>query len=161
MSPRLTPPVFTAAPKPAMTPQPIRPAASGRAAGSTLTAWPAATSVFSAKAPIPSAGDRGVPSARVIGWVAFRLSKQYQGRPRRHERHVPARRPPGHDHVVAGRHVGHPLPDRFDHAGRLVAEQEGKVVVDRPLAVVEVGVADPARPATADQYLARARVRAP
>ncbi len=81
--------MLTAAPNPAMIPHPIRPAASGRAAGSTLTAWPAATRVFSAKAPMPSAGDRGVPSVRVIGDAALALSKQYQGRPRRQERHWP------------------------------------------------------------------------
>ena len=39
----------------------------GDAAGSTFVAWPAATNVFSANAPMPSAGDSGVPSARVIG----------------------------------------------------------------------------------------------
>ena len=74
---------------PAMTPQPSRPTASGRAAGSTLVHWPAATRVFSAKAPIPSAGDSGVPSASVIFWVALWVAKQYQGRPRRHARHSP------------------------------------------------------------------------
>src|SRR5207253_10927812 len=66
LSPRDTPPVSTAAPKPAMIPHPIRPAASGRAAGSIFTAWPAATNVSSANAPIPNAGDRGVPSINVI-----------------------------------------------------------------------------------------------
>ena len=38
---------------------------------------------------MPRAGERGVPSARVIGWEAFRLEKQYQGAPRRQERQVP------------------------------------------------------------------------
>ncbi len=88
VSPRVTPPVFTAAPKPAMTPQPMRPAAAGPAAGSTFTAWPAATRVSSVNAPMPRAGLSGVPS-RVIFWVALALSKQYHGRPRRHDRHVP------------------------------------------------------------------------
>ena len=37
-SPRPTPPVFIAAPRPAITPQPRRPAAVGDAAGSTLVA---------------------------------------------------------------------------------------------------------------------------
>ena len=89
VSPRCTSPVFIAAPRPAITPQPMRPAASGRAAGSTFTAWPEATSVFSANAPMPSAGESGVPSVRVIGCVALRLSKQYQGRPRRQDRQLP------------------------------------------------------------------------
>ena len=38
---------------------------------------------------MPRAGLSGVPSARVIFWVALALSKQYQGRPRRHDRHRP------------------------------------------------------------------------
>ena len=68
-----------------------------------------------------------------------------------------ARGPPGQHHVVAGRHVGHPLADRLDRAGRFVAEEEGEVVVDRPLAVVEVGVAHPAG-LDRDQGLARAGI---
>lgn len=88
-SPRPTPPVFRAAPRPAITPQPSSPAAAGAAAGSTFVHWPAATSVFSANAPIPSAGDSGVPSSRVIDWVALCVLKQYQGRPRLQARQVP------------------------------------------------------------------------
>ena len=78
-----------AAPMPAITPQPSSPTASGRAAGLTLVHWPAATSVRSAKAPMPRAGERGVPSASVIFWVALCVAKQYQGRPRRQARHSP------------------------------------------------------------------------
>ena len=52
---------------------------------------------------------------------------------------------PVEDHVVAGRDARDVGPDRFDGAGGLVAEQERKVVVDAALAVVEVGVAHPAR----------------
>ncbi len=88
-SPRETAPVFRTAPRPAMTPQPSRPATSGRTDGSTLVHWPACTSVFSAKAPMPSAGESGVPSSRVIGWAALWVLKQYQGRPRRQARHCP------------------------------------------------------------------------
>jgi hypothetical protein len=89
VSPGRTPAVLTIAPNPVITPQPIRQAASGGTAGSTLTAWPAATRQTSAKAPMPMAADSGVPSSRVIFWLALRLSKQYQGRPRRQERHCP------------------------------------------------------------------------
>ena len=78
-----------AAPSPAITPQPSSPAAVGDAAGSTFVAWPAATSVFSANAPMPSAGESSVPSASVIFCVALCVLKQYQGRPRRQERHSP------------------------------------------------------------------------
>ena len=60
-----------AAPMPAITPQPRRPAAVAGAAGSTLVHCPAATRVLSAKAPMPSAGDSSVPSASVIFWEAL------------------------------------------------------------------------------------------
>ena len=128
-----------------MTPQPSSPTASGRADGSTLVHWPAATSVLSAKAPMPSAGESGVPSASVIFCVALWVAKQYHGRPRRHDRHSPhtarqlrTTKSPGATPVTSG-------PDRLDHAGRLVAEQEGELVVDAALAVVQVGVAHAAR----------------
>ena len=88
-SPGPTWPVNMAAPRPAMTPHPSSPTASGRAAGSTFVHWPAATSVLSAKAPMPRAGERGVPSASVISCVALWVEKQFQGRPLRHDRHSP------------------------------------------------------------------------
>ena len=71
VSPRATLPVLIAAPRPAITPQPSRPATSGGAAGSTFVHWPAATSVFSANAPMPSAGESSVPSSSVIFCVAL------------------------------------------------------------------------------------------
>ncbi len=78
--PRVIPPVLMAAPMPAITPQPSRPTAAGRASGSTLVHCPAATRVFSAKAPMPSAGDSSVPasgpSASVIRCVALWVLKQ-------------------------------------------------------------------------------------
>src|SRR3954454_19343239 len=88
-SPRPTLPVLSAAPNPAITPQPSRPAAAGRATGSTLVHWPLATRVLSRKAPIPSAGDSSVPSSSVIFCVALAVLKQYQGRPRLQARHCP------------------------------------------------------------------------
>ncbi len=78
-----------AAPSPAITPQPSNPAAVGDADGSTFVAWPAATNVFSANAPMPSAGESSVPSGSVIFCVALCVAKQYQGRPRRQARHSP------------------------------------------------------------------------
>ena len=134
-----------AAPRPAITPHPSSPAASGRRRGSTFVAWPAATSVFSANAPMPSAGDSAVPSASVIFCVALCVAKQYHGRPRRHDRHSPhtARqlritKSPGATSVTSG-------ADGLDDARGLVAEQEREVVVDAALAVVQVGVAHAAR----------------
>lgn len=89
LSPLPTWPVLSAAPSPAITPQPSRPAAAGLARGSTFVHWPAATSVLSTNAPMPSAGVKGVPSARVIFCAALWVSKQYHGRPRRQARHRP------------------------------------------------------------------------
>src|SRR6185436_3967324 len=60
-SPRPTLPVLIAAPMPATTPQPSSPAVVAGTSGSTLVHCPAATNVFSTKAPIPSAGDSTVP----------------------------------------------------------------------------------------------------
>ena len=87
--PRETLPVFSAAPRPAITPQPSRPTAAARADGSTLVHCPAATRVFSAKAPMPSAGDSSVPSSSVIFWVALCVLKQYHGSPRLQARQSP------------------------------------------------------------------------
>ena len=87
-SPRPTSPVSMAAPRPAITPQPSRPATSGFTSADTLVHCPAATRVFSAKAPMPSAGDSGTPSS-VIFCVALKVLKQYCGRPRRQLRHSP------------------------------------------------------------------------
>ena len=70
-SPRVTGAVLSAAPRPAITPQPSRPATSGGTAGSTLVHWPAATRVLSTKAPMPSAGERTVPSSSVIFCLAL------------------------------------------------------------------------------------------
>ena len=81
--------VLTAAPQPAMTPQPSRPAAAGSALGSTLVHWPSWTSVLSLNAPMPSAGESSVPSLSVIFWVALWVLKQYCERPRRQARHSP------------------------------------------------------------------------
>ncbi len=153
----MTPPVLIAAPMPAITPQPSRPATSGAASALTFVHWPAATSVFSTNAPMPSAGESAVPSASVIFCVALWVAKQYQGRPRRHARHWPqtARqlrmtKSPGATSVT-------PSPTARHDAGSLVAEQEREVVVDAALAVVQVGVADAAR-LDVDERLAGAGV---
>src|SRR3546814_6702529 len=51
---------------------------------------------------------------------------------------------PVQDDEVTGGDAGDVRPDGLHDAGRLVAEQEGELVVDPALAVVQVGVADPA-----------------
>ena len=87
--PRVTPPVLIAAPMPAITPHPSRPATAGSAAASTFVHWPEWTSVFSANAPMPNAGESSVPSSRVIFCAALWVLKQYQGSPRSQARHCP------------------------------------------------------------------------
>ena len=114
-SPRPTSPVSMAAPRPAITPQPSSPATSGFTSADTLVHWPAATSVFSAKAPMPSAGDsgdaveghllRGVEGGEAVPGPAP------AARPA-----LAAHRPPVEDHEVAGRDVGDVGPDGLDHA---------------------------------------------
>ena len=83
--------------------------------------WPAATSVFSAKAPMPSAGASSVPSVRVIFWVASKLAKQNHVRPRLQPDRC-RRRPAVEDHVVAGRQCAYAIADRFDDASGFVSE---------------------------------------
>ena len=68
-----------------------------------------------------------------------------------------AHRPPVQDDEVAWRDARDVRADRLDDTRGLVAEQEGEIVVDAPLAVVQVGVADPAG-LHGDQGLARAGV---
>ena len=75
-------------------------------AGSTFTHWPAATSVSSAKAPMPSAGDSGVPSASVIVCVALARVEAVPGPAPPAGAARAARRPPGDDDVVAGGDAG-------------------------------------------------------
>ena len=107
---------------------------------------------------MPSAGDSSVPSVSVIFWVALWVLKQYCGLPLRQARHCPqtARqfritKSPGATSVTPG-------PTALDHAGRLVPEQERELVADAALAVVQVGVADPAG-LHRDHRLARAGCR--
>src|SRR5699024_5628285 len=91
-SPSFTSPVLIAAPTPAMTPQPNRPTAaycSGARYPSIFVHCPAATSVFSANAPIPNAGSSGAPSSNVIFCLAVWVAKQYHGSPRLHARQSP------------------------------------------------------------------------
>ncbi len=71
LSPRVTPPVLIAAPSPAITPQPSNPATWAGASAETFVHWPAATSVLSRNAPMPSAGDSSVPSLSVIFCLAL------------------------------------------------------------------------------------------
>jgi hypothetical protein len=71
---------------------------------------------------------------------------------------LPTDRAPVEDHEVPRRDLGDTLADGLDDPGGLVAEQERELVVDPALAVVQVGVADPAGLDLHDG-LARTRVR--
>ena len=93
---------------------------------------------------MPSAGDSSVPSSSVIFWVALWVAKQYQGSPRLQARHSPQTARQFRTTKSPGRHRGDAVADGLDDARGLVAEQERELVVDAALAVVQVGVADPA-----------------
>src|SRR5690606_3964713 len=67
---------------------------------------------------------------------------------------LPADRAPVEDHEVAGCDIADAVADRLHHSRGLVAEQEGEVVADAALLVVEIGVAHPAGLDT-DDRLAR------
>ena len=128
-----------------MTPQPSSPTAAARASGSTFVHWPAATSVFSAKAPMPSAGESSVPSSQghLLGGVVG--GEAVPGLAARAGPTAAADGAPVEDHEVARRDVGDALAHRLHDPRRLVPEQEREVVVDPALPVVQVGVADAAR----------------
>ena len=86
-----------------------------------------------------------MPSVRVIGCAALCVLKQYQGLPRRQARQLPqtarqfsTTKSPGATSVT-------PVAHLFHDARGLVPEQEGEVVADAALAVVQVGVAHAAR----------------
>ena len=157
-SPRPTWPVLIAAPIPAITPQPSSPATSGFAAGLTFVHCPECTRVFSMKAPMPSAARELLARLQrhllrgVVGVEAV------PGRAAATRPAGAADRAPVEDHEVARRDVDHALADGLDDPGGLVAEQEREVVVDPALAVVQVGVAHPAR-LHLHHDLARPRIR--
>ena len=105
---------------------------------------------------MPSAGDSGWPSS-VMGWVALNVEKQYHGLPLRHDRHEPhtarqlsTTKSPGSTDVTSG-------PTASTTPAASWPSRNGKVVVDRALAVVQVGVADAAR-LHVDQRFTRTRV---
>ena len=98
------------------------------------------------------------PSASVIFWVALWVAKQYCGSPRLQARQSPQTARQLRITKSPGATLGDVVADRLDDAGGLVAEQEREVVVDAALAVVQVGVADPAR-LDLHHGLARTRVR--
>ena len=84
--------------------------------------WPAATSVFSAKAPMPSAGATSDPSVRVIFWVAVRTRQSSTTDDRACSRTGAADGPQVEDHVVAGRQCVYAIANRFDDASGFVSE---------------------------------------
>ena len=86
-------------------------------------------------------GRSGVPSASVICCVALWVAKQYQGRPRRQARHSPHTARQLRTTKSPGATWSRPGPTASTTPGGLVAEQEGEVVVDAALPVVQVGVA--------------------
>ena len=147
VSPRPTPPVFTRRAEAGHHAAAEQPGGLGpRRAGRPSSHWPGGDERLLGEGADAErrATARCRPSS-VIFWVALCVVKQYQGRPRRQERHSPhtarqlrTTKSPGATPVTSG-------ADRLDDPGGLVAEQEREVVVDAALAVVQVGVAHAAR----------------
>ena len=152
--PRPTPPVLIAAPSPAITPQPNRPTAAGRAVGSTFVHCPAATRVFSMNAPTPEPGELGAVGQRhllrrVVGVEAVpRLTASAGRQSPQTARQLSTTKSPGSTSVT-------PSPTDSTSPRRFMPEQEREVVVDATFAVVQVRVAHPAR-LNLDQHLTRA-----
>ena len=158
--PRVTAPVLIAAPMPAITPQPSRPTAAGARRRVDLGALAGRDQgLLGEGADARAPGDSSVAVlerhllGRVVGGEAVPRLAAVAGPA------VAADRAPVEDHEVTRRDAGDVRADRLDHAGGLVAEQEREVVVDPALAVVQVGVADPAG-LHLHHRLARAGVRA-
>ena len=89
-----------------------------------------------------------------MGCRAFLLAKQYQGRPRTHERQGapayaratgPAGSPPGDDYEVSGGDTVHSISNLLNNSRHFVAKQKWKVVVYCTLPVVKVGMTYPTR----------------
>jgi hypothetical protein len=82
--------------------------------------WPAATSVFSAKAPMPSAGASSVPSVRVIFWsvqageAVPRTTAPAAGEVPQTARQLRI--------MQSGRQCVYAIADRFDDASGFVSE---------------------------------------
>ena len=145
LSPRVTPPVLMAAPMPAITPQPSRPAVAAGMAGLTLVHWPGGDQrLLRERADAQRRGQHGAVLQRhLLGRV---VGVEAVPRPAAAAGAAPAaHRAPVQDDEVAGRHVGHVRAHGVDHAGRLVAKEVREVVADAALLVVQVGVAHPAR----------------
>ena len=113
--------------------------------GSTLVACPAATSVLLGEGADPQRRRRGgaVGQRHLLRGVVGGEAVPRPAPPARPAlphtaRQLSTTKSPGATSVTSG-------ADRLDDAGGLVAEQEREVVVDGALAVVQVGVAHPAR----------------
>ena len=144
-SPGPTSPVNMAAPRPAITPQPEQPGRLGPGPGVDLGALARGHQrLLGEGADAEGGGQRGaVGQGHLLGGVVG--GEAVPGPSPATRPALAAHRPPVEDDEVARRHRGDVGAHRLHHAGGLVAEQEGEVVVDAPLAVVEVGVADAAR----------------
>ena len=145
LSPRPTSPVYIAAPSPAITPQPSSPAVSGLARRVHLGGLAGGDQrLLGERADAERGAELGAVGERhLLGGVEGGEAVPGTAAPTRPA--GAAHRAPVEDHEVAGRDLGDVGADRLDHARRLVPEEEREVVVDRALAVVQVGVAHAAR----------------
>src|ERR1051325_10245048 len=147
--------MFSAAPTPVITPQPIRQARSNGSSVGTAIAWWSATMQYSAKAPrnisCPSARPsasraRCAPSkATALGpvrQIALAQDRQVAVAVEA----MPAMGVPRQDHMVAYGNPARRWSDRLDDAGGLVAEHDRHRVAQRAGNDFEIGVAESGRP---------------
>ena len=87
--PARTPAVYSAAPTPVMTPQPMRQACAAGIARATGIACRAATTVCEANVPMPSSGTGNTPAGVCWRGWAFKLAAHRCRRPWRQNRHTP------------------------------------------------------------------------
>ena len=150
--------MLTAAPRPAITPQPSRPATAGSADRVDLGALAFVHQRLVGERTDAQRGAQlgavreGHLLVGVEGVEAVPRAAAFAGPA------LSAHGAPVENDEVADLHVGDTLADGFDGAGGLMAEQERVLVVDAALAVRQVGVTHPARD-DVDHHLARTGIR--
>jgi hypothetical protein len=117
-------PVFIAAPIPAIAPQPSTPTTAGSASGIDPGSFAFVHNGFVCEGTGTKAAVNGVPSGKVMGCEAL-----WPRRPRLQAQHWPQTVRQLRI-TIADLHVGDGIPNGFDDSSGLVAEEEGKFVVD-------------------------------
>ncbi len=148
--------VLMAAPRPVVTPQPIRAAISNGTSSGIGTAQPAPTTTSSVKVPVPAKPKTSPPGRLKLRGARVREARQAQlGLAALAGRTLPAGGQPADEDPVAGAQAGHPVADVDDLARALVAGDEGGGLREDAAHRGDVGVAE-AGGADAELDLSRA-----